>query len=107
MFLFAVALNPITGICFINGLCPCSRLTGDAGFANERIEIHVVTLITWVMLASHWKLGKPLFLFYSCCFVLIQKMSLVLWDWVGFSPLLEFPFNFWEGTNLFHGMGCS
>lgn len=42
MFLFAVALNPITGICFINGLCPCSRLTGDAGFANERIEIHVV-----------------------------------------------------------------
>lgn len=35
-------MNPITGICFINGLCPCSRLTGDAGFANERIGIHVV-----------------------------------------------------------------
>lgn len=35
-------MNPITGISFINGLCSCSRLTGDAGFANERIGIHVV-----------------------------------------------------------------
>lgn len=67
----------------------------------KELQFMLPILITWVS----W--GKPLFLFHSCCFVLNQKISLVLWDWVGFFPLLEFPFNSWEDTKWFHGIGCS
>lgn len=81
-------MNPITGICFINGLCPCSRLTGDAGFANERIGIHVVHVN---YLGDAGFLGET-FLFIPLLLVCLNSEKEFGAVGLGWFFLLEIPF---------------